>query len=148
MMRIVMMGTGPFAVPTFARLLESEHEVLALVTRPVPPPRGRKSKAPPNPMRDFGEEKGVEIFAPASINDAEAQQQLREWDADLFVVCDYGQILARETLGLAKYGGINLHGSLLPKYRGAAPVNWAILKGDEHSGITVIHMTPKLDAGP
>ena len=83
-----------------------------------------------------------------SINAAESQKYLNDIGADLLVVCDYGQILAPETLATARLGGINLHGSLLPKYRGAAPINWALLNGDTETGVTVIHMTPKVDAGP
>jgi methionyl-tRNA formyltransferase len=146
-MRIIMMGTGPFAVPTFRALLDSPHEVLALVTRPTPPAKGRE-KGSLNPMRDVAEERGLPIYSPESINSDEAEVRLREWNADLFVVCDYGQILSRRVLGLAPLGGINLHGSLLPKYRGAAPINWAILQGETETGITVIHMTPRLDGGP
>ncbi|QDU30931.1 Methionyl-tRNA formyltransferase [Anatilimnocola aggregata] len=146
-MRLLMMGTGPFAVPTFRALLDSPHEVLALVTRPTPQAKGRE-KASLNPMRDLAEERGLTIYAPDSINTDEAKAQLSEWNADLFVVCDYGQILSRSALGLAPLGGINLHASLLPKFRGAAPINWAILAGEEETGITVIHMTPRLDGGP
>ncbi len=146
-MRLLMMGTGPFAVPTFRALLDSPHEVLALVTRPTPPAKGRE-KASLNPMRDLAEERGLTVYAPDSINIDEAAIRLREWNADLFVVCDYGQILSRAALGLAPLGGINLHASLLPKYRGAAPINWAILQGEAETGITVIHMTPRLDGGP
>lgn len=146
-MRILMMGTGPFAVPTFRALLDSPHEVLALVTRPTPPAKGRE-KASLNPMRDLAEERRLEVYAPDSINTDEAAARLQEWNADLFVVCDYGQILSRAALGLAPLGGINLHASLLPKYRGAAPINWAILNGEAETGITVIHMTPRLDGGP
>jgi methionyl-tRNA formyltransferase len=146
-MRLLMMGTGPFAVPTFRALLDSPHEVLALVTRPTPPAKGRE-KASLNPMRDLAEERGLSVYAPDSINTDEAAAKLREWNADLFVVCDYGQILSKTALGLAPLGGINLHASLLPKYRGAAPIHWAILNGDAETGITVIHMTPRLDGGP
>jgi len=146
-MRLLMMGTGPFAVPTFRALLDSPHEVLALVTRPTPQAKGRE-KASLNPMRDLAEERGLAIYAPESINTEEAKAKLREWNADLFVVCDYGQILSRSALGIAPLGGINLHASLLPKYRGAAPINWAILAGEQETGITVIHMTPRLDGGP
>jgi methionyl-tRNA formyltransferase len=146
-MRLLMMGTGPFAVPTFRALLDSPHEVLALVTRPTPPAKGRE-KASLNPMRDLAEERGLTVYAPDSINTDEAAAKLREWNADLFVVCDYGQILSKTALGLAPLGGINLHASLLPKYRGAAPIHWAILNGDAETGITVIHMTPRLDGGP
>jgi len=142
-----MMGTGPFAVPTFESLLKSEHDVVALITRPTPPPRGRR-KSPPNPMRDSGEKHGIETYAPDDVNQPEVHERILAWKPELFVVCDYGQILSKDTLGLAKYGGVNLHGSILPKYRGAAPINWALLEGDAETGITVIHMTPGLDAGP
>jgi len=141
------MGTGPFAVPMFRAILRSPHEVLALVTRPDRPAH-RRERAPLNPMRDVARENGLEVFEPESINSAEAQAWLREKPADLFVVCDYGQILSCEALALARLGGINLHASLLPKYRGAAPINWAIYHGETETGVTVIHMTPQLDAGP
>jgi methionyl-tRNA formyltransferase len=148
-MRIVMMGTGPFAVPSFRRLLDSSHEVCALVTRPVPEaPPGRRVTVPPNPMREVAEAVGLPIVAPPSINSADAVAQLRAWNADLFMVCDYGQILSNEALACSRLGGINLHASLLPKYRGAAPINWAIHAGEFETGVTVIHMTPRLDAGP
>ena len=146
-MRLVMMGTGPFAVPTFRALLASPHEMLGLITRPDRPAH-RREKTPANPMREVPRQNGLAVFEPQSINSPEAQAQLRQWAADLFVVCDYGQILSRETLSLARLGGINLHASLLPKYRGAAPINWAIYHGETETGVTVIHMTPQLDAGP
>ena len=142
-MRIVVMGTGGFAVPTFKSLVNSDHDVLALITRP---PHGRKP--PPNPMKQAAEAAGVAIEMPASVNSAEAREYLTRLAGHLFVVCDYGQILSAETLALASLGGINLHGSLLPAYRGAAPVNWAIYDGCTETGVTVIHMTPRLDAGP
>jgi methionyl-tRNA formyltransferase len=145
--RIIVMGTGPFAVPMFRAILNSPHRAWALVTRPDRPAH-RRERAPVNPMRDAARENGVEVFEPESINSPEAGAWLREKSADLFVVCDYGQILSRETLALAKLGGINLHASLLPKYRGAAPINWAIYYGEVETGVTVIHMTPQLDAGP
>jgi methionyl-tRNA formyltransferase len=146
---IIMMGTGPFAVPTFEALVDSPHRVLGLVTRPDHPVHGRpRQSAPRNPMREAAQRRGIEVFEPENINTTEAQEQLRSWGADLFVVCDYGQILSRETLALARLGGINLHGSLLPKYRGAAPIQWAIYCGETETGVSVIHMTPRLDAGP
>ena len=146
-MRLIVMGTGPFAVPMFEAILAAGHDVPVVVTRPTRPARGRK-KLPPNPMREVAEPLGMDIWAPDSINDPEVVQQLGEVGADLMVVCDYGQILSRDTLATTRLGGINLHGSLLPKYRGAAPVQWAVINGDSHSGVTVIHMTPKLDGGP
>ncbi|HEV2970980.1 MAG TPA: methionyl-tRNA formyltransferase [Pirellulales bacterium] len=150
-LRLVMMGTGPFAAPTFKALLDSPHPVAALVTRPDRPIHDRhkrKQAAPLNPMREGARQRGIEVFEPQSINAPEAQERLGHWAADLFVVCDYGQILSRETLALARLGGINLHASLLPKYRGAAPIQWAIFHGETETGVSVIHMTPQLDAGP
>jgi methionyl-tRNA formyltransferase len=142
-----MLGTGPFAVPTFRELLNTDHTMIALVTSPLRPTRG-KEIAPVGPMRDFAHEQGIAIFDPENINAAESQARLLQFDADLMVVCDYGQILTAESLAMARMGGINLHASLLPKYRGAAPINWAIYDGEKQTGVTVIHMTPKVDAGP
>lgn len=146
-MKLLIMGTGPFAVPTFRHLIQSPHEITCLVTRPDKMARGRR-KAPTNPMRDVAEAARVTVFAPEDINATEGLSLLERHDADLFVVCDYGQILSNDALRQARLGGINLHGSLLPKYRGAAPINWALLRGERTVGITVIHMTPRLDAGP
>ncbi len=141
------MGTGPFAVPTFQALLDSEHQVPCLVTRPDKPARGRK-KLPLNPMREVAQANGLPVFAPVSINSTEGLALLDDQQPELLVVCDYGQILSADSLSKAPLGGINLHGSLLPKYRGAAPINWALLNGDTRAGVTVIHMTPRLDGGP
>ncbi len=146
-MRILMLGTGPFAVPTFRWLLASAHEVPALVTRPPRAARGGKL-TPAGPMQAVAEEHGLPVLMPESINSPEGREAIARWQAELLVVCDYGQILSAETLGLTPRGGINLHGSLLPKYRGAAPVNWAVWNGDAETGVTVIHMTPRLDGGP
>lgn len=146
-MRIIMFGTGPFAVPTFQSLLDSSHELPALVTRPIQD-AGKRRKSAANPTRELAEQRAVKIFDPPTANDPEFIVQLQEFQSDLFVVCDYGEILSRACLAAAKLGGINLHGSLLPKYRGAAPINWAIFNGENETGITIIHMTPKLDGGP
>ncbi len=146
-MRIVMMGTGPFAAPTFRALYDTPHEVLALVTQPVRTQPGRR-ELPPSPMRLVAQEHGTPILDPESINTDEMRAKLAEFRPDLFIVADYGQILSAETLAVAPQGGINLHGSLLPKYRGAAPINWALYRGDAETGVTVIHMTPRVDAGP
>ncbi len=147
-MKLVMMGTGPFAVPTFEKLYTTGHEVQALFTQPSRPLQGKKNKLHPNPMRDVALAHETPVYTPESVNTPEAQRQLRELAPDLLVVCDYGQILAPETLLAASHGGINLHASLLPKYRGAAPINWAIYHGEKETGNTVIHMTPRIDAGP
>jgi methionyl-tRNA formyltransferase len=142
-MRLVMLGTGPFAVPTLEALAASPHEVALVVARP---PRGRDAQA--SPLQRAGESLGLEVWTPESINLPESQARLAAIAADLLVVCDYGEILRPDTLTTTRLGGINLHGSLLPKYRGAAPVQWAILRGETETGNTVIQMTPGLDAGP
>ena len=142
-----MMGTGPFAVPTFERLYTTRHTVAALVTSPVRIHRGRPV-APVSSIREVAQAHGTPILDPEDANTPEAQADLARFEADLLVVCDYGQILAPATLATARLGGVNLHGSLLPKYRGAAPIQWAIYHGDVETGVTVTRITPKLDAGP
>jgi len=139
------MGTGPFAVPMLRALLRSRHEVVAVVTRPAHAPVGRRP--PPNPIRDAALAAGLRILDPERINDSAATAAVASLAPDLLVVCDYGQILAPAALAVAPLGGINLHGSLLPRHRGAAPVQWAILAGDAVTGVSVIQMTPALDAG-
>jgi methionyl-tRNA formyltransferase len=145
-MRIVVMGTGPFAVPSLQGLLDGGQEIPLVVTRPAKPGQGKKQ--PDRPVVRWADAHGIAIFEPSSINTSEAISRLKEVNADLFFVCDYGQILSNECLSAAPLGGINLHGSLLPRHRGAAPVQWSLLAGDAESGVTVIHMTPRLDAGP
>ncbi len=145
-MRLVMMGTGPFAVPTFRGLFHTHHTVAALVTGPIRH-RGKRPIAA-SPMRDVAHEHGVPVFDPESINTVESMEAVRRYEADLHIVCDYGQILSADCLATARLGGINLHASLLPQYRGAAPINWAIYKGEVETGVSVIHMTPRIDAGP
>jgi len=142
-MRLIMMGTGPFAVPTLRALAASEHDVALVVTRP---PRGRAHEA--SPLQRTAEELGLDVWSPEKVNQPDAHERLASLEADLLVVCDYGEILRPETLATTRLGGVNLHGSLLPKYRGAAPVQWAILKGETETGDSVIQMTPGLDAGP
>ncbi len=142
---LVVMGTGPFAVPMLRRLLASQHRVVAVVTRPARAAPGRRP--PPNPVRETAEAAGIPVIDPADVNAGESVTTLRGLAADLYVVCDYGQILSSELLAIPRLGGINLHGSLLPRHRGAAPVQWAILSGDAVTGACVIHMTPALDAG-
>ena len=144
-LRLVVMGTGPFAVPMLRALYHSRHTVVALVTQPPRDVRGNPTAK--NPMRVEAEAHGTPVFDPVSINTDEARATLRGYEPDLFVVADYGQILKPETLATARLGGVNLHGSLLPKYRGAAPINWAVYNGDTETGVTVIQMSPRVDAG-
>ena len=146
-MRLIVMGTGPFAVPMLRAMYDGPHEVVALVTQP-PRPAHRRGDEPANPMRVLATEYGTPILDPENVNTPESQAQLTALRPDLLLVADYGQILAPATLAVAKHGGINAHASLLPKYRGAAPINWAIYHGEEETGVTLIHMTPGLDAGP
>ena len=146
-MRLIMMGTGPFAVPSFDALLTAGHDVVLVVTKPQPPVRSRKGP-PPSPVRNWAEANELEIFDPQSINESDAVRRISDVGADLLIVCDYGQILKPDALAAASLGGINLHGSLLPAYRGAAPVQRSLLSGDRVTGVSVIHMTPKLDGGP
>lgn len=146
-LRLVLMGTGPFAVPSFEALRQAGHEIAMVVTRPARAVKSRKGP-PPAPVRDWAESHGLEVFAPDSINEAEAVASVAGKQSQLLVVCDYGQILKPCALETATLGGINLHGSLLPKYRGAAPVQCALLSGDQVTGVSIIHMTPRLDGGP
>ncbi|MFH1923091.1 MAG: methionyl-tRNA formyltransferase [Planctomycetota bacterium] len=145
-MRLVLMGTGPCGAPTFRRLYDTHHEIAALVTAPVKQRGGRPPAA--SPVRQLAGEHGTPILDPDQVNGEEARARLAEYGADLLVVCDYGQILSAQTLATTRLGGVNLHGSLLPKYRGAAPIHWAIYHGEPETGVSVIHMTPRVDAGP
>jgi len=145
-MRLLLMGTGPFGVPTFRRLYDTHHEVVAVVTGPL---KRRGKRAPvAGPVRRLAAEQGTPIFDPDDVNAEASRAELSAHGADLLVVCDYGQILSAETLATTRLGGVNLHGSLLPKYRGAAPIHWAIYHGETETGVSVIHMTPRVDAGP
>ena len=143
-MRLIMLGTGPFAVPTLRALAAGAHEVPLVVSRPF---KGRKNTPPP-PMHTAAEELSIELWTPSSVNLPDSVERLKSLEADLLVVCDYGEILKPAALDATRLGGVNLHGSLLPKYRGAAPVQWAVLNGDSETGNTVIQMTAGLDAGP
>jgi methionyl-tRNA formyltransferase len=152
-LRLVVMGTGPFAVPMFHTLRDQAargprdvvRDVVAVVTRPDRAPPGRTP--PPNPMRQAATAAGLPILDPGNVNEPEAVAAIAALRPDLLVVCDYGRLLSAELLTAAPLGGINLHGSLLPRHRGAAPVQWTILSGDEQAGVSVFHMTPALDAG-
>ncbi len=144
-LNLVLMGTGPFAVPLLESLIASPHRITAVVTRPDRTAPGRRP--PPNPVREVAEAAGLPVIDPPDVNASEVRRRLAAVRPDLLVVCDYGQILSGDTLAVARLGGINLHGSLLPRHRGAAPVQWAILDGDAETGVSVIRMSPALDAG-
>jgi len=145
-MRVVVMGTGGFAVPTFQKLIDSPHDIVAVVTMPLRNVRDRRKTTAP--VRDLAESRMLDLFDPENVNDSFFVTKLLGLNADLLFVCDYGKILSPAVIASAKFGGINLHGSLLPKYRGAAPINHALLNGEPTVGVSVIHITPELDAGP
>jgi methionyl-tRNA formyltransferase len=144
--RIIMLGTGDFAVATFGHLIETGHNVVALVTQPDRP-QGRKQELIPSQIKLAGQARGVTVFQPESVNAQSALETIRELEPDLLVTAAYGQILSAELLAIPRLGGINLHGSILPAYRGAAPVARAIQNGELETGVTVIRMTPQIDAG-
>lgn len=145
-MKLLMFGTGDFALPTFLTLAASSHEVAALVTQPDRP-QGRKKELIPSRIKLAVTERGIPVFQPEDVNAPEAIAAIRGFAPDLLVTAAYGQILSADLLGVPRLGGINLHGSILPKYRGAAPVARAIQRGEAETGVTVIRMTPKIDAG-
>lgn len=146
-LKLIVMGTGDFAVPMFRAVLQSKHEVLALVTQPPRVSPGRR-EALTSSIKQVALDRGGDVFEPEDVNCPESIAELQGRGADLYVVAAYGQILSDELLGVPRLGGINLHASLLPKYRGAAPVNWAIYRGEKETGVTVIQMQPRVDAGP
>jgi methionyl-tRNA formyltransferase len=144
--RIVMLGTGDFALPTFVHLCDTGHKVERLITQPDRP-QGRKQELIPSAIKQAALERGVAVDQPEDVNSPESLERLRALGPDLLVTAAYGQILSAELLGIPRLGGINLHGSVLPAYRGAAPVARAIERGERETGVTVIRMTPRIDAG-
>lgn len=149
-MNIVFMGTPDFAVPCLKTLAESTHTVSAVFTQPDKP-KGRGYKMIPTPVKKAAQEYNIPVYQPLSLRkgeDAEAGMKvLKELSPDLIVVTAYGQILPEEILNLPKYGCINIHASLLPAYRGAAPINWCILNGESKTGVTSMQMDKGLDTG-
>jgi methionyl-tRNA formyltransferase len=141
-----MLGTKDFALPTFECLCETGHGVVALVTQPDRP-QGRKQLLIPSRIKLAAEARGIRVEQPVDINTPASLELIRSLDADLLVTAAYGQILSAELLAIPPLGGINLHGSILPAFRGAAPVARAIEQGLTETGVTVIRMTPRIDAG-
>jgi methionyl-tRNA formyltransferase len=144
--RTIMMGTGDFAVPTFENLVETGCTVLGLVTQPDRP-QGRKQELIPSRIKQSALARGIPILQPEDVNASDSLDRLRGLKPDLLVTAAYGQILSALLLSIPRLGGINLHGSILPAYRGAAPVARAIQYGETETGVTVIRMTPRIDAG-
>lgn len=146
-MKILVMGTGGFIIPSLELLSHSMNEIVAVCTMPLKKsPKGEKMMIAP--VRQMAISRGIPLLEPENINDTASIELLRQFDFDIIFICDYGKILSPDVISLAPYGGINLHGSLLPKYRGAAPINRAILAGEEEIGVSVIRIIPQVDAGP
>ncbi len=146
-MRIVFMGTPAFAVPSLERLIADGYEVVGVFTQPDKP-KNRGMKLAPSPVKACAQAHGLPVFQPVSFRkEPEALEVLNGLAPDLTVVAAYGQILPQPALDAAKLGSINVHSSLLPRYRGAAPINWAILNGEEETGVTIQKMALALDAG-
>ncbi len=144
-MRLIFMGTPDFARVSLKKLLESNHEVLAVVTVPDKP-KGRGLKLQPSPVKEFAVANQLPVFQPESLKDPEFIQTLKNFNADAFVVVAF-RILPREVFTIPPKGTINLHASLLPKYRGAAPINWAIINGETETGVTTIFINERVDQG-
>ena len=145
-MRIVFLGTPDFAVASLRRLVEEGHTLCGVFTQPDKP-KNRGHKLTFSPVKEYALTKELPVFQPARIRDPEAVAQLTELQPELIVAAAYGQILPEEILKMPPYGAINVHSSLLPKYRGAAPINWAILNGETETGVTIMDMARELDAG-
>src|SRR3989441_1589222 len=146
-MRIVLMGTPESAVPSLQRLLNDAHEIVAVWTQPDKP-AGRGKQLHQSPIKEFALQHNLTIHQPAKIKTPEAKALFASHNADAAVVVAYGKILPSEFLNAPKQGCVNVHFSLLPKYRGAAPVNWAIVNGEQQTGVTTMKIVEELDAGP
>lgn len=140
------MGTPDFAVPCLKRLVDDGNEVVGVFTQPDKP-KGRGYTLTPPPVKVFAEENGIPVFQPKSMRDGEALEILKRLNPELNVVTAYGKILPPEILYLPKFCSINIHASLLPKYRGAAPIQWCILNGEKETGVTSMLMNEGLDTG-
>lgn len=145
-MKIVYMGTPDFAVLPLKALYEDGHEIVLVVTQPDKP-KGRGHKLTPPPVKDFATQHNLCVYQPESCKTDEAYEYLKSFDADIFIVAAYGQILPQRILDIPRYGCINIHASLLPKYRGAAPIQWSIINGEDVTGVTTMQMNAGLDTG-
>ena len=145
-MKVIFMGTPDFAVGTLKSLIASEHEVTAVVTQPDKPKgRGKAMQFPP--VKEVAVEAGIPVLQPRRVRESETVEAIRNIEADVIVVVAFGQIIPKEILTMKKYGCINVHASLLPKYRGAAPIQWAVIDGEKESGVTTMQMDEGLDTG-
>lgn len=145
-MRVVFMGTPDFAVGTLEAIIAAGHEVVGVVTQPDKP-KGRSKTLVPTPVKAVALEHGLEVFQPVRVRRPESIETIRQMNPEIIVVVAFGQIIPKEILDMAPYGCINVHASLLPMYRGAAPIQWAVLNGDKDSGVTIMRMDEGLDTG-
>lgn len=145
-MRVVFMGTPDFAVGTLEAICDAGYEVAGVVTQPDKA-KGRSKELVPTPVKAAALARGLNVFQPVKIRDAQAIEAVRQMKPDVIVVVAFGQIIPQEILDMAPYGCLNVHASLLPAYRGAAPIQWAVLNGDEESGVTIMRMDAGLDTG-
>jgi len=145
-MKIIFSGTPDFAVPALQMLIDSEHELCAVYTQPDRP-AGRGRKLTPSPVKKLALDAGIPVLQPESLKTDDDIQQLASFDADLMIVVAYGLMLPQAVLDAPKLGCINIHGSLLPRWRGAAPIHRALMAGDEKTGVTIMQVIKKLDAG-
>jgi len=145
-MKVIFMGTPEFAVGTLQAITQAGHEVVLVVTQPDKP-KGRGKEMAFPPVKEVALQKDIPVFQPIRVRETACVEQLREYQADVIVVVAFGQILPQEILDLTPYGCINVHASLLPKYRGAAPIQWAIIDGEEVTGVTTMQMDAGLDTG-
>lgn len=145
-MRIVYMGTPDFAVPCLLQLIASAHTVIGVFTQPDKPV-GRKQIMTPPDVKVCALEHQIPVYQPNTLRDGKASEIIRELDPDVIVVAAYGKIIPKDILGYPRYGCINIHGSLLPKYRGAAPIQWSVINGDAETGITIMQMNEGVDTG-
>ena len=145
-MRIVFMGTPDFAVPCLERIIEDGHEVVGVFSQPDKPV-GRKQVLTPPPVKKCAIENSIPVYQPNKIKGSNSLEIIENLKPDILVVVAYGKILPKDILECSKYGSINVHASLLPKYRGAAPIQWAVLNGDEVTGVTIMQMDEGLDTG-
>lgn len=145
-MKIVFMGTPDFAVGALEAIIKAGHEVTAVVTQPDKA-KGRSGQMQFPPVKECAVKYGIPVFQPGKIKTPEAIAQLKKYEADVYVVAAFGQILSKEILEMPKYGCVCIHASLLPKYRGAAPINWCIIDGEQETGITIMQMDEGIDTG-
>jgi methionyl-tRNA formyltransferase len=145
-LKIVFMGTPDFAVGALQAIIEAGHQVSAVVTQPDKP-KGRGKELQMTPVKACAAAHNIPVFQPGKIKEPEAVEVLRSYEADIFVVAAFGQILSEEILSMPKYGCVNIHASLLPKYRGAGPIQWAIIDGEKKTGVTIMQMEKGLDTG-